>query len=59
MYMLDTVLLKQEKLAILDITRLLFRFFTQMKAYAPQTSPEYSCQKETCYIQYGPLLLFQ
>jgi hypothetical protein len=36
LYKLDTLVLKQKNLPVLDIT-----------------------EKETCYIEYGPLLLFQ
>ena len=66
--MLDTLLLKQKKLLVLDIMGFFFGICEGI--------PEYSCgkkncyiqyglhlsthvEKETCYIQYRPLRLFQ
>ena len=53
-----TVLLKQKNLPVLDITGFFFRMSTQVKAgflFPLSTHAE----KETCYIQYGKILLFQ
>ena len=46
MYKLYTLLLKQKNLPVLDITGFFFRIRTH-------------AEKETSYIQYGPLLLLQ
>jgi hypothetical protein len=53
--MLDTLLLKQKNLTVLDITGFFFRMSTQALGLHMSTHTE----KETRYIQYGPLLLFQ
>ena len=47
LYKLDTLLLKQKNLPVLDITGYFFRIRTQVTPwyYAPQPSPEYSCEK--------------
>ena len=42
LYKLDTLLLKQKNLPVLDITGF---FFCYAYAYAPRPSPEYSCGK--------------
>jgi hypothetical protein len=55
LYKLDTLLLKQKNLAVLDITGFFFCIRTQVTAWLLSTNAE----KETRYIQYGPLLLFQ
>ena len=51
LYKLDTLLLKQKNLPVLDITGFFFRIRTQVTALvhsnciAPRPSPEYSCGK--------------
>ena len=44
LYKLDTLLLKQKNLPVLDITGFFFRMSTQVKALA-RLSPEYECGK--------------
>jgi hypothetical protein len=58
--MLDTLLLKQKKLSILDITGFFFHMSTRVKVKVHQgLHLSTHVEKETCYIQYVPLLLFQ
>jgi hypothetical protein len=45
LYKLDTLLLKQNNLSVLDITGFFFRMSTQVKAEVARPSPEYSCGK--------------
>jgi hypothetical protein len=59
LYKLDTLLLKQNKFPVLDITGFFFRMSTQVKAEVLSLHPSTHAEKETRYIQYGPLLLFQ
>ena len=58
LYKLDTLLLKQNKFPVLDITGFFFRMSTQVKAEVLSLHPSTHAEKETRYIQYGPLLLF-
>jgi hypothetical protein len=63
LYKLDTLLLKQKNLSVLDITGFFFRIRIQVTALVLRTSAFtrvfIHAEKETGYIQYGPLLLFQ
>jgi hypothetical protein len=69
LYKLDTLLLKQKNLPVLDITGFFFRIRAQVTTLVLRTSaftrvlmrlhPSTIAEKETRYIQYGPLLLFQ
>jgi hypothetical protein len=61
LYKLDTLLLKQKNLPVLDITGFFFRIRTQVTAFATNLGLHLSThvENETRYIQYGPLLLFQ
>ena len=56
LYKLDTLLLKQKNLPVLDITGFFFRMSTQTHHGLHLNT---HAEKETRYIQYGPLLLFQ
>jgi len=51
-----TLLLKQKKLPVLNIKGFLFRMSTHDQVKALSST---HAEKETRYIQYGPLLLFQ
>jgi hypothetical protein len=57
LYKLDTLLLKQINFRVLHITGLFFRIRTQVTHLGLHLSTH--AEKETRYIQYGPLLLFQ
>jgi hypothetical protein len=57
LYKLDTLLLKQKNLLVLDITGFFFRMSTQVTDLGIHLSTH--AEKETRYIQYGTLLLFQ
>jgi hypothetical protein len=63
LYKLDTLLLKQKNLPVLDITGFFFRIRTQVTDGLGATHLglhlSTHAEKETRYIQYGPLLLFQ
>jgi hypothetical protein len=61
LYKLDTLLLTQKNLPVLDITGFFFRIRTQVTALQWTSAFTLSthAEKETHYIQYGPLLLFQ
>jgi hypothetical protein len=54
LYKLDTLLLKQKNLPVLDITGFFFRICTHLSLHLSTHA-----ENETRYIQYGPLLLFQ
>jgi hypothetical protein len=45
LYKLDTLLLKQKNLPVLDITGFFFRIRTQVTALVRRPSPDYSCGK--------------
>ena len=45
LYKLDTLLLQQNNLSVLDITGFFFRIRTQVPALVLRPSPEYSCGK--------------
>jgi hypothetical protein len=55
--------LKQKKWTVLDITGFFFRMSTQVKAEVRSTKAvrhlRTNAEKETRYIQYGQILLFQ
>jgi hypothetical protein len=57
LYKLDTLLLKQKNLPALDITGFFFRIRTQVTDRGLHLST--NAEKETRYVQNGPLLLFQ
>ena len=59
LYKLDTLLMKQKNLPVLDITGFVFRIRTRVTALALGLHLSTYAEKETRYIQYGPLLLFQ
>ena len=55
LYKLDTLLLKQKNLAVLDITG----FFFGIRAMHLGLHLSTHAEKKPCYVQYSPLLLFQ
>ena len=57
-YKLDTLLLKQKKRPVLDITGFFFRISTQVKTERQGRHPSTNAENETRYIQYGQILLF-
>jgi hypothetical protein len=59
LYKLDTLLLKQKNLPVLDITGFFFRMLTQVTALVLRRHLSTNAEKETCYIQYRQILLFQ
>ena len=62
LYKLDTLLLKQNNLPVLDITEFFFpHSYSGGGVGATHLGLHLSthAEKETCYIQYGSLLLFQ
>ena len=58
LYKLDTLLLKQKNLPVLDITGFYFRIRTQVMAFVLRTSAFTSCGKTPHYIQYGRFFCF-
>ena len=58
LYKLDTLLLKQNNLPVLDITGFFFRMSTQVKAEVLGLHLSTHAEKETRYIQYGRFFCF-